>query len=297
MDQDSNEQYQKKIKELELEIVAREKDLAIFRRDLGQVNRQMENLIAKLSRDLKVAEEIQRALVPTEFPNIQGVEFSYKFIPSVLRGGDYFDIFEHEDKFKFGLVLAAGSGHGMSALLLSVLLNISAKMEAKKGADPHEIIKLIYADLEKSLTESDSADIFYAYVDRRSFELTYCCYGDVVAMYQDSASGELSLLTASESPLVLNMNFLEESTTKVLAPRDRVVVVSPGLVSCKNIDDEEFGQERLFQAIINAPKKGVHELRNEIFIAVKKFCGGVEIPRDQSVVVAEVKDRVIKLAK
>ncbi|MCB0356658.1 MAG: sigmaB regulation protein RsbU, partial [Bdellovibrionales bacterium] len=144
MAHDPTEHFQNRIKELEAEIVEREKDLAVFRRELGQVNRQMEELIARLTRDLKVAHEIQRFLVPTEFPNIQGIEFSYKFVPSAIRGGDYFDIFEHQDKFRFGLILASGSGHSMSALLLSVLLNITGKMEARKGADPHKIVKTIY---------------------------------------------------------------------------------------------------------------------------------------------------------
>ncbi|MDV7400207.1 hypothetical protein RZS08_52825, partial [Arthrospira platensis SPKY1] len=68
-------------------------------------------------------------------------------------------------------------------------------------------------------------------------------------------------------------------------------------VTAKNLDGEEFGSERLFESILNAPKQGVHDLRNEVFINLKKFSGGIEIPRDQSLVVAEVKNRVIKLAK
>ncbi|MCB9025833.1 MAG: SpoIIE family protein phosphatase [Bdellovibrionaceae bacterium] len=291
------EHYQNRVKELEVEIVEREKDLAIFRRELGQVNRQLEELIARLSRDLKVAQEIQRILVPTEFPNIQGIEFSYKFIPSSIKGGDYFDIFEHEDKFRFGLIIASGSGHGMSALLLSVLLNITAKMEARRGAEPHKIIELIYSELAHSLGTNDKADLFYALIDRRSFEMSYLNLGAVVAMYHDSTSGELSLLEGESQPLMLNVTLPKASQTKVLSPRDRIILATPGVYSCKNLEGEEFGQERLFKSILSSPKQGVHDLRNEVFISLKKFATGVEPPRDQSLVVAEVKDRVIKLAK
>ncbi|MCB0392542.1 MAG: SpoIIE family protein phosphatase, partial [Bdellovibrionales bacterium] len=278
-------------------IVAREKDLAVFRRELGQVNRQLEELIARLTRDLKIASEIQRILVPTEFPNIQGIEFSYKYIPSSIRGGDYFDIFEHEDKFRFGLILASGSGHGMSALLLSVLLNITAKMEARRGAEPHKIVKTLYAELEKSLGEKDQAELFYAMIDRRSFELSYCSFGEVVAMYQDSTSGEVRLLESSGESIHKGMSLPKESFTKILSPQDKIIIASPGIYSCRNIDDEEFGRERLFEAVVNSGSKNVHDLRNEVFMSINKFTGGVEIPRDQSLVVGKVKDRVIKLAK
>jgi len=291
------ERLKNKIKDLEAEIQEREKDLAIFRRELGQVNRQLEELIARLTRDLKIAQEIQRLLVPSEFPNIQGIEFSYKFVPSAIRGGDYFDIFEHEDKFRFGLILASGSGYGMSALLLSVLLNITAKMEARKGAEPHKIVKLIHDELATSLTPDDKADLFYALIDRRSFEMSYLNLGGVVAMYQEAKSGELSLLQSESKSLVKDMELPISSQTKVLSPKDRIILASPGIYACKNIDGEEFGQERLFKSILGSPKQGVHDLRNEVFISMNKFTTGVEAPRDQSLVVAEVKDRVIKLAK
>jgi sigma-B regulation protein RsbU (phosphoserine phosphatase) len=296
MSKDQIEHYQHKIRQLEQEIVEREKDLATFRRELAQVNKQLETLIGQIHRDIKMASEIQKILVPTEFPNIQGIDFSYKFAASTIRGGDYFDIFEHEDKFRFGLIIAAGSGHGMSALLLSVLLNISSKMEARKGADPHKIIKTIFEEMKPHLTDRDRADVFYGLMDRRSFELSYCLLGGVVALHQSGTDGELTLLESHDS-LQLNASLPKSSQIKVLSAKDRLIIASPGIVTCKNLDGEEFGSERFFEIILKAPKNGVHELRNEVFIALKKFTSGSEIPRDQSLVVAEIKSRVIKLAK
>ena len=40
-----------------------------------------------------------------------------------------------------------------------------------------------------------------------------------------------------------------------------------------------------------------NELRNEILYQVEKFASGRDLPHDLTVVVTEVKDRVIKLAK
>lgn len=297
MAKESIEHYQNRIRELEAEIAEREKDLAVFRSELGQVNRQLESLIENLNRDLKIAQTVQRVLVPTEFPNIQGIEFSYKFLPSGQRGGDYFDIFEHQDKFRFGLILASSSGYGMSSLLLSVLLTITAKMEARRGAEPYKIIRLIHEELTKNLNENDTADLFYALIDRRSFEMSYCNLGSVVAMYQDFATGDIGLLEGNPKPLSQNMELPKSSFAKVLSPKDRIILASPGVYTCRNLEGEEFGQERLFKAILNSPKTGVHDLRNEVFISLAKFAGGLEPPRDQSLVVAEVKERVIKLAK
>ena len=86
------------------------------------------SLIAHLHGELKLAHVIQKALVPTEFPHISGFEFSTKFVPSSISGGDYFDIFEHQDKMKFGILLADSSGYQFSALFLSTLIQFSSRM-------------------------------------------------------------------------------------------------------------------------------------------------------------------------
>ena len=94
----SHEQLVELVQELEREVNAREKDLAVFRSQLIKANQSLESLIEKVAEEVKTAALVQKVLVPTEFPNIPGFEFSTKFIPSPISGGDYFDIFEHEDR-------------------------------------------------------------------------------------------------------------------------------------------------------------------------------------------------------
>ena len=282
--------------ELEQEVKAREADLFTYRQQLAEVNKQLESLIGKVSFEIKTALAIQKLLVPTEMPNISGIEFSYKFVPSMVRGGDYFDIFEHEDKFRFGLIVESSSGHGMSSLLLSVLLKLSAQMEARKGGQPHEIVNFIYNELHVNLANNESADLFYAVIDRRSFEMKFCALGVCSAYYQDFETGEIKVLKRESTPLSLEFKTLDASSKLVLNPRDRIIIATRGIAEAQNISGEFFGEERLINAIHAAPRRGVHELRNDVLIKLNKFTSGCEVQRDQTLLVAEVKDRVIKLA-
>ncbi|MCB0365980.1 MAG: SpoIIE family protein phosphatase [Bdellovibrionaceae bacterium] len=295
--QENETHLKKRIQELEGEVRQREEDLARFRRELSEANSRLENLIAQVAADLKSAENIQRLLVPTEFPNISGLEFSTKFIPSAVSGGDYFDIFEHDDPMHFGIVAASSSGYSTSALFMSVLLKMSARMEARRGSAPHEILNLLAGDLRAGLREGDKIDIFYALIDRRTFELHYCRLGDVVALTQDYASGELKPLKSSGGMITNEFSDITESHKVALNPRDRLVVCTRGISGVTNADGEVFGQERVVKAVLEGPKRGVHELRNQILYQTQKFGQYQEPKRDQTVIVAEVKDRVIKLAK
>lgn len=294
---ESEVQLKQRIRELEDEVFHREQDLARFRRELGEANTRLESLIAQIATDLRAAEAIQRLMVPTEFPNISGLEFSTKFIPSAVSGGDYFDIFEHDDPMHFGIVAASSSGYATSSLFMSVLLKMTSRMEARRGSSPHEILNLLANDLRPGLREEDRIDIFYALIDRRTFDLHYCRLGDVVGLVQDYATGELRSLKSSGGVVTRDFAAVAESHKVALNPRDRLIVCTRGVTSVTNTEGEAFGQERVMKAVLEGPKRGVHELRNQILYQVQKFGQYQDPKRDQTVVVAEVKDRVIKLAK
>lgn len=292
---DEVRELKKRILELEDEVRQREQDLSRFRAELVTANSQLENLISQVQRELKVAQSIYRALVPTEFPHISGFEFSTKFVPSMVSGGDYFDIFEHQDRMRFGVVLSSASGHALSALLLSVLIKMAGQMEGKKAASPDKMIKALEEDLKESLTDSSQLDLFYAVVDRRKYILNYVRVGDVLLFHQLD-DGSLKLLGEKHPPIRKGSLFQGKTESVSLSPRDRLIVVSPGCVKVENLKGEAFGWERVSQCIKAAPSRGVHELRQNLLFEIEKFCEGAEIKRDLTILAIEVKDKVIKLA-
>lgn len=291
------EKLQNRIQELELELTDREKDLSVFRDELAKANSQLERFIQQIGQELKMASLIQKALVPTEFPNIPGFEFSTKFVPSPISGGDYFDIFEHEDKFRFGIVLANSSGYSMSALFLSVLLKMTGQLEARKGTPPDKILEMMARELVPAVQAADRANVFYAVIDRRSFDLTFSGVGRVMALHSSYATGKLQRLEWETEPIQQGFNSELKKATVSLSARDRIVLCSEGVVRATNPKGEAFGEERLYKVVLAAPRLGVHDLRNEIFYQVERFAQGQPLPQDVTVVVTEVKDRVIKLAK
>lgn len=286
-----------RIRELEAELGERERDLAVFRDELSKANSQLEKFIKQISQELKMASLIQKALVPTEFPNIPGFEFSTKFTPSPLSGGDYFDIFEHEDKFRFGIVLASSSGYSMSALFLSVLLKMTGQLEARKGTPPDRILELMAKELVPNIQSNDQANVFYAVIDRRNFEMTYSGAGRVIGLLYSFGSGRLQRLEWQTPAFQQGFQSSLAASTLALGPRDRIILVSEGVVRALDPKGEAFGEDRLYKTILAAPRLGVHDLRNEIFYQIERFTQGRDLPQDLTVVVTEVKDRVIKLAK
>lgn len=286
-----------RVRELESELADRERDLAVFREELGKANTQLERFIKQIGNELKTASVIQKALVPTEFPNIPGFEFSTKFVPSPVSGGDYFDIFEHEDRFRFGIVLASSSGYSMSALFLSVLLRMTGQLEARKGSPPNQILDLMGKELMPAIQGGDRASVFYGVIDRRGFDITFAGAGGVIGLLYSYTANKIQRLEWTTPAFSKDFQGGLQATTLSLNPRDRLILCTEGVVQALNLKGEAFGEERLYKAILAAPRLGVHDLRNEILYQVERFAQGRDLPHDATVVVTEVKDRVIKLAK
>lgn len=295
MSKRTSEELQNRIDELESELAERESDLALFRNELTKANIQLKKLIEQISAELKTAAKIQKSMVPTEFPTIPGFEFSTKFVASPISGGDYFDIFEHEDKFRFGIVLANSSGYSMSALFLSVLLRMSGQLEARKGTPPNEILEMMGKELMPNVDGTDIANVFYAVIDRRSFEMTYAHAGNYIGLLV--SEHKVHKLDVNHTPIGKSFRSGVENKVISLNPHDKLVLCSEGILKALNAKGEKFGEERLFKAVLAASEAEVHDLRNELMIQVEKFSGGRDIPQDITVLVLEVKDRVIKLAK
>jgi sigma-B regulation protein RsbU (phosphoserine phosphatase) len=286
-----------RIEELEDQLEQKDAEIKTFKTELIQLNHNIEGLIEKLNGQLKIAHKIQEKLVPTEFPNIPGFEFSTKFQASYISGGDYFDIFEIEDRFRFSLLLSSCSGYGISSLFLSVLLKLTSHIETKKGAPPEKVFSMIAKELTPQITDQDTANLFYAMINRRSYEMSYCHHGKNLVYLYKSQEKEVVELEPTGDAFTKGFKAKIKSETISLNPKDCLILVTDGIHQVKNAKGVGLDVNRIKKLITENAKKTPHQLRNEVFYQIQKWNGGKELTKDVTVLVAEVKDRVLKLAK
>lgn len=292
---DSNDKQQQ-IDDLKAEIAKKDQDLRIYKSELSQANTQLERLIVEVNDQLQQALKIQKFLIPTEFPNIPGFDFSTKFSSSSVSGGDYFDIFEHFDKMRFGMFLSSASGYGMSALFLSVLMKLGYEIEDKKSKDPRAVMIDIFNEMISQSRPEDQSALFYGVFDRRKFQLTYCNVGQPLVVLYRASDKKLELLAGSEEAFKTSHTLESyglENRVVDLNPNDKLILCSSGFLALKN-SGGTWGIDEILSVIKQGVGKGVHELRNEIFYQASKF--SKEQPKDLTVIVAEVKERIMKLA-
>lgn len=289
MSSDENSPLQKKVKQLESELAKKDSEIITYRQELAKFSQKLDLLMSQIAGDIKILSQVQKSLVPTEIPSIPGFEISRKFIFGSKSGGDYFDIFEHTDKMKFGILVASSSGYAMSALFLSLILKVSHLLEAKKGNSPEKVLQQIADEIRKVAAPSDTTSAFYGVIDRRSFTLEFCSAGNMDGYYL-APQKPIQVLKSTNSAFGQQFSENLSMASLDLSSKSRICLVSEGL-------SEVLGREAIVKIMTDNSKAGVHDLRNELLFQAQRKSKTEEPLRDQTVVIVEVKDRVIKLAK
>lgn len=288
----SEEQLQQKISSLEAQLKLKEAELKAYKIEINKTNAALQRLISLAADDLKWAQAIQKRLSPAVMPHVPGLEVSSKFLSGDEIGGDYFDFVSLTDKMKIGFILSASGGHGLAAMLLGILVSTQAKNLVREAEKSSKVVEDLIKELDHERKPNlPLPSLLYAIFDRRHFQLDLSWRGDLLVLKNSGATGEVTVCVSPLTPLqkAIKDSVKVQSLTLNLEAKDRLIFCSPGVIeACDSAEISEMVQQ--------APRLGVHELRNEIVFGVQQSSKTATPHRDQTVVVLEVQEHLIKLA-
>src|SRR3954469_1224197 len=155
----------------------------------------------RLEREMHLASEIQRQILPKGAPTVPGYDLRGWYRPARQVGGDYYDLF-HVRGGRFGLVVGDVSGKGMPAALMVSTLHSALRLLF----DHLEFGPVLLERLNRHIVESSASNKFItmllAELDPLSGVLHYMNAGHNpgILLHRD---GSVDSLTAGGLPLGL----------------------------------------------------------------------------------------------
>jgi sigma-B regulation protein RsbU (phosphoserine phosphatase) len=241
----------------------------------------------RIKRELEIAAEVQRSILPTEFPIIPGFEFAAWARPAREVGGDYYDLLQLDDDH-FGLVMADVSGKSVHAALYMAVTRTLFLAVAAEYQSPRDAAFQIH-DLLMDSSDSDMfVTAFYGIVNRKTREMRYVRAGHDMPIHFQSANRQLSLLKAPGRFLgSLDGLVLDEAAVQ-FSPGDALVCYSDGLTDAMSPGEEWYGLERLQASVARAGAESARVLAEAIIADVDAFRAGVSQPDDLTLLVMRV---------
>ncbi len=255
---------------------------------LGQVRRKaqaQESSKRQLGREILEAKEIQRGLLPGEIPQFHGFEISGAWQPARVVGGDYFDVYSVSDS-RVALCIADVVGKGMPAALLMSNLQAAVKGSTAEACDPGQLCRKVNAFVCSHLGPEKFITLFYGVLVRPTRKLLYTNAGHNAPVLV-RADGSCLRLRRGGPVLGVFPDAGYELGEVELAPGDRLVLFTDGVVEAANSKDEEFGERRLVRLLVDDRKMTARGLQDKILSAATEFTGG-EFQDDATLLVVAV---------
>lgn len=224
---------------------------------------------AKIEHELRIAAEIQRALLPPgqhdgTFYTASGASLAARAI-----GGDFYDFIDLPDG-GVGVALGDVSGKGPAAALLTAKIQGLFSAQLGEGT-PAQAVRRVNAGLTRRAVEAKYATLFYATLTPSGL-LTYCNAGHNPPMVYGSAG--LRRLQTSSVPVGFFEDAQYTDVEVQLQFGDVVVIYSDGVTEALDVQGEEFGEERLEAVIRERSVADATEILDEIIEAVQTFARG-----------------------
>jgi serine phosphatase RsbU (regulator of sigma subunit) len=248
------------------------------RRNLAAIIRRQRD---ELKREINLAAEVQRRLLPVVPPRIPGIELASCMTPAQTVGGDYFDFIRLSDD-DLDIVIADVTGKGAAAALL-----MSSTVTALRLGAPHaQGINRLLAAVSRILYDATDTARFvtlcYARLHVGERRLEYTNAGHLPPLVVRAEACEW--LEAGGFPLGLFPEARYETAAIYLRAGDLVVFYTDGLTEAENAKGEQFTRERLARLVAAHKEESAQELMDLIYTTAVGFRGSEAFDDDFTLV-------------
>jgi serine phosphatase RsbU (regulator of sigma subunit) len=240
----------------------------------------------KIEKEMALAREIQRALLPDGAPSITGWDLAGINIPCLTVGGDYFDYLERGDG-KHWLVIADVSGKGTGPALLMASMQAALRALGGLGAiSLPDLATRLNSIVYRSTELNRYVTAFFSCIDCRTGEMEFVNAGHCYPILM-RRTGEVERLAEGGSVIGLFPELHVASGRTSIGKGDLLVMYTDGLSETRNPDGEEFEDARILDALRGLIGRPSQEVVARLVAGVRVFAADAGLSDDLTLMVAQ----------
>jgi len=229
----------------------------------------------RAAQELEIAKQVQARLFPQKPPLLKTLEYAGICIQAQEVGGDYYDFLDL-GRERFGLVIGDIAGKGIAAALLMANLQANFRSQCAIAFDkPRCFLQAVNELFCENTTDSAYATLFFAQYDDGPQRLRYvnCGHLSALLLRRDDTLERLPS-TATVLGLFEQWDCLIEEVQ--LFAGDMLALYTDGVTEALNGGGEEFGEQRLIEALLGHRELSSQAMLSSIVDEVRQFS-----PREQ----------------
>jgi sigma-B regulation protein RsbU (phosphoserine phosphatase) len=246
-----------------------------------------ETQLATLQQELAIARDLQRSVLPADFP--ARPTFAVKGMMQSARevGGDFYDFFERRDG-RLVFVIADVSGKGVPAAFFMAIVRTLLKAIALFESDPAVCIRQLNDLLVADNDQMMFVTLFFGVFESATGHVDFVNAGHAPPV-RVARGGTVAALPNTGNIAVAVLGSTEFASGAIdLEPGDMLVLYTDGVTEAFDPAGEQFGESRLITTLSSlgagAPPD---EAARQVLAAVKGFEAGADQSDDITLLVVK----------
>jgi serine phosphatase RsbU (regulator of sigma subunit)/catechol 2,3-dioxygenase-like lactoylglutathione lyase family enzyme len=199
-------------------------------------------------QELEIAKQVQARLFPQSQPPLKSLEYAGLCIQARKVGGDYYDFLDL-GQGRLGFVISDISGKGIAAALLMANLQANLRSQCAIALDhPQRLLRSVNQLFCENTPDGAFATLFLAEYDDTACRLRYANCGHLPALLLHS-DHTVERLHATATVLGIFKDWDCEIGEHQLCQGDTLALYTDGITESYNSEDEQFGEQRLIDAL------------------------------------------------
>ncbi|HEY5075184.1 MAG TPA: GAF domain-containing SpoIIE family protein phosphatase [Pyrinomonadaceae bacterium] len=227
----------------------------------------------RLETQLEVARQVQLELLPARDPELEGFDISAYNFPTEEVSGDYYDWVRVYDD-QIGIVIADVSGKGVPAALLMAFLRASLRAATHIGYAPHISMSKVNYLLWESIERNQFVTAFYGILDAANRTMAYSNAGHNPPFLME-VDGTVHFEERGGVPLGMFRDTRYYEFFATIEPGQVLVLYTDGVTEAMNRAREEYGRDRLVEAVRQCRHLGAREMIDFIHRDVLNWTEGL----------------------
>ena len=233
-------------------------------------------------RELEIAAEIQRQLLPDTMPQVPGFDVLGWTRPARVVGGDYFT-FRSPGRDQLVAIIGDVSGKSSPAALLVSTIDSALRVLLDQNPLDSGLVQRLNRYVYDASTGNKYVTMILANLDATSGTMQFVNAGhnDGLLLRSD---GQVERLESSGPPVGLFPAAQYTQSSIVLREGDLLCLYTDGITECENAEEEEFGDERLIQLLRDNGEQPLDRIKQVLSDAMIEFSAGQLQGDDQTVI-------------
>jgi serine phosphatase RsbU (regulator of sigma subunit) len=241
-----------------------------------------------LQTELRLAHDVQMALMPKSDPAVPGFEIAGLTVPAEDVGGDLFDYTAMAaGNGRLGVSVADVSGKGMEAAMSAVYVSGALAAESRQADSPAAVLTRLNGSVVRRSRRGQFTAFLFAEINPSDKRVSFSNAGQTKPLLKTARGVEWLDGNGIRFPLGMKEDSRYENRDLVLSPGDILVLLTDGFTEAMNPSQEVFGEERI-QSILERPETGTFSARgivDQIAGAVRLHAAGAPQHDDMTIVV------------